>query len=182
MRSSDVAVVAIFSSLVVGSDFALAQFVSFKLMDTVVFLVAFVYGFRQGAAVAIVSETVWSVVSPWGSAGAITPFLVGGELIFAVAGWGASRVWGADGRPLSPLGLFIGATLAVCAFVWDFETNAVTALYYFGPGLDLSELLSVELAGFVFPLPLVHELADFALGTVLAPALLLVMPKLRRAT
>ena len=58
MRSSDVAVVAIFSSLVVGSDFALAQFVSFKLMDTVVFLVAFVYGFRQGAAVAIVSETV----------------------------------------------------------------------------------------------------------------------------
>lgn len=181
MRHADVAVVAVFSALVVGTDYALAPFVGFKLLDTVVFMVAFVYGFRQGAAVAIVSEAVWSVVSPWGVAGVITPFLVGGELVFALAGWGASRIWRADGKVVSPLSLFIGATLAICAFVWDFETNAVTALLWFGPGLNLSQLLTVELAGFVFPVPMAHELADFALGTLLAPASLLVMPKLKRA-
>lgn len=172
---------AIFSALVVGTDYALAPFVSFKLLDTVVFLVAFVYGFKQGAAVALVSETVWSVVSPWGPAGIVSPFLIGGELVFALAGWGASKVWHADGRVLSPLALFIGATLSICAFIWDFEANAVTALVWFGPGLNLSQLFTVELAGFVFPVPMAHEMADFALGTLLAPASLLIMPRLRRA-
>lgn len=181
MRQSDVAVVAIFSSLVVGTDFALAPFVSFKLLDTVVFLVAFVYGFKQGAAVAVISETVWSVVSPWGAAGVITPFLVGGELVFALAGWGASRLWRADRKPFSAVSIFIGATLAICAFAWDFGANAATALIWFGPGLNVSQLLAVELAGFVFPVPMAHELADFALGTLLAPASLLVMPRLRGA-
>ena len=180
MRHQDIATVAVFSALVVGTDFVLAPFVSFKLLDAVVFMVSFVYGFRQGAAVAVVSEAVWSVVSPWGGAGAIAPFLIGGELVFALAGWGASRIWRADGKVLSPVALFIGATMAICAFIWDFETNAVTALIWFGPGVDLSQLLTVELAGFVFPIPMAHELADFALGTLLAPASLLVMPKLRR--
>jgi uncharacterized membrane protein len=182
LRRSDVAVVAVFSALVVGTDFALAPFVSFKLLDVVVFMVAFVYGFRQGAAVALVSETVWSVVSPWGVAGVMTPFLVGGELVFALAGWGASRYWKAEGNGISPVGFFIGAALAICAFVWDFETNAVTALVWFGPGLSLSQFLSVELAGFVFPLPLAHELADFALGSLLAPASLFVMSRMKRVT
>lgn len=169
-----------FSALVVGTDFALAPYVSFKLLDTVVFMVAFVYGFRQGAAVAVVSEAVWSVASPWGAAGVIAPFLIGGELLFAVAGWGAARVWHGDGKVLSPVALFIGATLAICAFLWDFETNAISALIWFGPGINLSQLLSIELAGFVFPVPMAHELADFALGTLLAPGSLLVMHRLRR--
>lgn len=179
MRRTDIAIVAVFSALVVATDYALAPFAGFKLLDTVVFMVAFVYGFRQGAAVAIVSEAVWSIASPWGAAGIITPFLVGGELVFALAGWGASRVWRADGRAFSPVALFVGATLAICAFIWDFETNAVTALLWFGAGLNLSQLLTVELAGFVFPIPMAHELADFALGTTLAPASLLIMPRLK---
>ena len=182
MRRSDLAVVAVFSALVVGTDFVLAPFVSFKLLDTVVFMVAFVYGFKQGAAVAVVSETIWSVVSPWGAAGVMTPFLVGGELVFALAGWGASRVWRSEGKAVTPVGFFIGAALAICAFVWDFETNAVTALIWFGPGLSIPQLFSVELAGFVFPLPLAHELADFALGTLLAPASLFIMSRMRRVT
>ncbi|MDE1857499.1 MAG: hypothetical protein KGI26_00315 [Thaumarchaeota archaeon] len=182
MRKTDVAIVAVFSALVIGTDFALAPFASFKLLDTVVFMVAFVYGFRQGAAVAVVSEAVWSVVSPWGAAGAITPFLVGGELLFALAGWGASRVWRTGGASPYPVAVFIGATLAICAFVWDFAANAMTALIWFGPGLSLAQLLTVELAGFVFPVPMAHELADFALGMFLAPASLLIMPRLRKIT
>lgn len=182
VRQVDVAVVAVFSALVVGSDFALAPFVGFKLLDTIVFLVSFVYGFRQGAAVAVVSETVWSVVSPWGVAGIITPFLVGGELVFALAGWAASRIWNTTGRTISPTAVFMGATLALCAFLWDAETNAATALIWFGPGLTATQLLITELQGFVFPVPLAHELADFALGTLLVPASLLLMAKARRSS
>ncbi|MDE1852304.1 MAG: hypothetical protein KGI38_01020 [Thaumarchaeota archaeon] len=180
MRIADVAIVAIFSSLVVGSDFALTPFVNFKLMDVVVFLVAFAFGFRQGAMVAVLSETIWSVVSPWGPAGLIAPFLIVGELLFAVAGWAAARVWADKKESISPHAVFIGATLAICAFIWDFETNAATALIAGWPGLNLGELISYELQGFVFPVPLAHEIADFALGTLLAPASLLLMSKVRR--
>jgi uncharacterized membrane protein len=180
MRSKDVAAVAVFSATIVASDFALAGLVNIKLMDTIVFLVSFVFGFKQGAAVAVVSETVWSVVSPWGPAGALAPFLVGGELLFAAAGWGASRVWGKDGKVLSPTVIFIGATLAVCAFAWDFEANAASALIANWPGLTLGELFAYELNGFVFPTPLAHELWDFALGAFMAPAAILAVPRVRR--
>jgi len=180
MRSTDVAVVAVFSATVVASDFALAGFVNIKLMDTIVFLVSFVFGFKQGAAVAVVSETVWSVVSPWGPAGAMMPFLVGGELIFAAAGWGASRVWGNDRKVLSPTAIFIGATLAICAFVWDFEANAASALIINWPRLTFGELVAYELSGFVFPTPLAHELWDFVLGALMAPAAILAIPRARR--
>ena len=180
MRHSDVAVVAVFTALVVGSDFALTPFVNFKLMDTVVFLVAFVFGFRQGASVAVLSETIWSVASPWGPAGLIAPFLIAGELLFAVAGWAGARVWGAQRERTAFPSVFIGATLAVCAFLWDFETNAGTALLANWPGLTMGELFGYELSGFVFPFPLAHELGDFLLGTLLAPATLLMIPRIRR--
>ncbi len=180
VRRPDVAAVAVFTALVVGSDFALAAIPNVKLMDVVVFMVAFVFGFRQGAAVAILSEAVWSVVSPWGPAGAIAPFLILGELLFAVAGWGASKVWRDEAKVASPTSVFLGATLAICAFVWDFETNAATALIANWPGLSLGEVFGYELAGFVFPVPLAHELADFLLGTLVAPAALFAMPRLRQ--
>jgi hypothetical protein len=180
MRSTELATVAVFSAAIVGSDFALAPFVNFKLMDTIVFMVAFIFGFRQGAAVAVVSEAVWSVISPWGPAGAITPFLIAGELLFAAAGWGASRVWGPRKEAASLNAVFIGATLAICAFAWDFETNAATALIANWPGLTLGEVFGYELSGFVFPIPLAHEIGDFLLGMAVAPAALFLVPRLRR--
>jgi hypothetical protein len=179
MRRSEVAVVAVFSALVVGSDFALAGLVNFKLMDIIVFMVAFVYGFRTGAAVAVVSEAVWSIVSPWGPAGIMTPFLVGGELLFVFAGWVASRLWSGEG-PLPLRSVFIGATLAICAFLWDFETDAVTALVWYGYGVSLPQLLVTEFWGYLFPFPLAHEIADFMLGTLLAPAAILMMARSRK--
>jgi uncharacterized membrane protein len=177
---SGIALVSVFTALVVASDFALTPFVNFKLMDVIVFLVAFAFGFRQGAAIAVLSETIWSVVSPWGPAGIISPFLIGGELLFAVAGWGASRIWTTQGQKITLASLFMGATLAICAFFWDFEANAATALIVNWPGLTPGELFDYELAGFVFPVPLSHEIGDFLMGTLLAPAAILVLPKVRR--
>ena len=179
-RSGTIATVAVSTAMVVGSDLVLAPYLNIKLMDVTVFLVAFVFGFRPGAAVAVLSEAVWSVISPWGPAGIMTPFLIAGERLFAAAGWAASRVWGADRKLVSPSWLFIGATLAICAFLWDLETNAASALVWYWPGLTLGKLLATELAGFVFPTPMAHELWDFALGAFVTPAALLAMSKVRR--
>jgi hypothetical protein len=174
-----VAVVATFSALVVGSDFALSgpEFSNVKLLDTLVFVSAYVFGFRVGAAVGVVSEAVWSVVSPVGLAGAISPFLVAGELLFALAGWGASKAWRGRATGIQ-LPLYIGGLLAICAFVWDFETNSATALLEFWPHLQLGQYLTTVFGPLTLPFDIAHEGSDFALGAVVAPTLIAVIPKM----
>ncbi len=184
-RARDVAIVAGFSALIVGSNFPLAEIPNVKLLDTLVFVSAFLFGFRISASIAIVSELAWSFVSPWGVAGAITPFLVGGELIYSAAGWAASKVWGEDVGLISKRNLFIGSILAISAFIWDFETNVGTALVAFWPNITLSKIAVTELYG--VPFMLFHELSDFLLGTFFAPVIILLLarlsrPSLRQAT
>ncbi|MBI3859808.1 MAG: hypothetical protein HY296_06205 [Thaumarchaeota archaeon] len=170
MKSSGVALVAIFTALIVGSDFALAPFANVKLLDTIVFVAAFAFGFRMGAVVAVLSETIWSFVTPWGAGGAIIPFLVGGELLFAFAGYAASRVWRSPKNlpAFSAQNSFFGALLAICAFLWDFETNIATGLI--AGANSITALLAYEFFGIPFMIP--HELSDFVLGAALAPAII----------
>jgi hypothetical protein len=178
-RAREVAIVAGFSALIVGSNFALAEIPNVKLLDTLVFVSAFLFGFRIGASVAVVSELTWSFVSPWGIAGPITPFLVVGELIYSAAGWAASKVWGGDVRPISKRNLFIGSILAISAFIWDVETNLGTALLAFWPNITLSKIAATELYG--APFMLFHELSDFMLGALVAPVIILLLARVSKS-
>src|SRR5438552_1312768 len=138
------AIVAAFSALIVGSNLALADLPGVKLLDTLVFVAAFLFGFRVGGSVAVVSELAWSFISPWGVAGYITPLLVLGELIYALAGFAASRVWSGYVRPGSMDGFFIGAVLAVCAAIWDIDTRyALLAANYNGLLSNYSRSISL---------------------------------------
>ncbi len=177
-----VAVVATFTALIIGSDFVLSgpEFSNIKLLDTLVFVAAYVFGFRVGASVGILSETIWSFASPIGMAGALTPFLVAGEMLFALAGWGASRAWGRGLKLVSPYPLFVGALLAICAFTWDFETNAATALISYWPDLTLQKLLVTAFGPLTLVFSLAHEGSDFALGAVLAPTFIFLIPRAMR--
>jgi hypothetical protein len=175
-----VAVVAVFSALIVGSDMALAGFSNVKLLDTLVFVSAYLFGFRVGALVGVVSESIWSFISPWGMAGTLAPFLIGGEILFALAGWAASRAWGERFRLASPYSLFIGASLAICAFVWDLETNLASALLQYWPSPTLNEYLCTAFCPWTLPFTLAHEVSDLAFGVVLAPLFILLIPKVLR--
>lgn len=163
--------------MVVGSDFALSGLANVKLLDTLVFVSAYLFGFRVGAAVGVLSETIWSVFSPYGFAGAIAPFLLAGELLFALAGWTASKAWGSEFNLKSPYPLFIGSLLTVCAFVWDFETNAATALLGFSPNSFWFAVFGPQTLLFIIP----HEISDFLFGTLLAPAFIYIIPKTIRS-
>ena len=170
----EVALVPVLSALIVGSDFALAPYVDVKLLDVIVFSAAFLFGFRLGAVVAIVSEGAWSVVSPWGFAGPIMPFLIAGELIFAATGWWASKVW-SDRSKVVQNSIFIAALMLICAFAWDVETNLATALIASWPGLSIPAVVAWQISG--IPFALVHEIADFFLGLLFAPAAILLIPR-----
>jgi hypothetical protein len=175
-----VAVVATFSALIVGSDYALAGVYNVKLLDTLVFVCAYVFGFRVGASVGIVSETIWSFVSPIGIAGLMTPFLVGGELLFAVAGWATSKAWRGKFRPVSSYPIFIGATMLICAFLWDLETNLATALFQFWPSPTLWQYFLDAFGPQVIPFTLAHEISDLAFGIVLVPMFIVLIPRVFR--
>ena len=95
--------IAIFTSLILASDYALSPVFNVKLLDTLVFVAAYTFGFRIGASVAILSEFIWGTVNPNGFGGLIIPFLILGELIYVIAGYLASKMWKIDEiKTLSP--------------------------------------------------------------------------------
>ena len=170
MRTSSrtISIIAIFTSLIIATDYALTPALNVKLMDTLVFSATFVFGFRIGASIAVLSELIWSIVTPFGFFFPITPFLVGGELLFAVAGYFVSKFWRYDDVSLVAVeNLFFGAVLAICAFLWDLETNIATGLL--AGARSLVALLGFEIVGYIGGFNIAHEVSDFVLGSTLAP-------------
>jgi len=156
---------SIFVALTVGSDYLLSWIYNVKLVDFMVFIAALLYGFRFGASVGILSELIWGSLNPLGFGGAIIPFLISGEVLYALAGSLAGRIWKSYGF-FNPI---FGAVLALCTFVWDLWTNFGTALIGFGASLNIKELIATELLGVPFMIP--HELSNFIFGS-LAPAVI----------
>ncbi len=178
MRTRELALVAAFSALAVASDFALTDAPNVKLVDPIVFSVAFVFGLEMGVYVGVISEAIWGMLRPYGFGGYIIPFRVAGEVGYALAGWAASRVWRGESPPLAARNLYMGAVLALCAFVWDLETNAGTALIASWPSLTLNILAVYEAQG--VPFALAHEVSDLVTGAVLAPLIIFYASRHRR--
>ncbi len=170
MNTRGLALVGAFTALAVASDFALVDIPNVKLVDPIVFSVAFVFGLEMGVYVGVMSEVIWGLLSPYGFGGYIIPFLVAGEVVYALAGWGASRIWRGQSARLSPRNLYLGAVLALCAFLWDIETNAGSALVAFWPGVTVQKLLTTEVLG--VPFMMAHELSDLVTGAILAPLII----------
>lgn len=167
------AIVAIFTALIVGSDFVMAGMANVKLLDSLVFLAAYLFGFRIGASVGVLSEFIWAYATPWGSPGFIAPFLVLGEVIFALAGHVASRIWAGEHLFNSGISVAMGGLLAVCAVLWDLETEFGTALIAFWPSVTLEKYVGTVLLG--LPFTLAHELSDFLFGIFLVPTIVVMI-------
>jgi hypothetical protein len=178
LRTKELALVAAFTALAIASDFALADIPNVKLVDPIVFSVAFAFGLEMGMYVGVLSELIWGTLSPYGFGGYIIPFLVAGEVLYALAGWAAARVWDGESSRVSARNLYFGAALAVCAFLWDMETNAGTALLSFWPSLTLQKVLATEALG--IPFMVSHEVSDLVTGAVLAPLIIFYASRLAK--
>ena len=88
-------------------------------------------------------------------------------------------MWGGKVSLVSPYPLFIGASLAICAFLWDMETNAATALLWFWPGLTPENLLGTMFNPLALLFAVAHEAADFAFGATVAPLMILAIAKMK---
>ena len=168
-----ITLIAIFISLAIATDYAMAPIYNVKLVFTLVFASAYSFGFRVGATVAILTELIWGTISPEGFGGMIIPFLMAATVIYAVAGWGASKIWGLEIKPFSSLSLVFGSILAVCAFAWDTITNFATGLLVLWPSnITFSRLLLFEINPLTIYFMVSHELGDFVIGSALAPIII----------
>jgi hypothetical protein len=85
-------IVAVFTALSLATNYALIGFQNIKLMDTLVFVVAFLFGIRLGIGVAVSTWLVYGLVNPNGVDGPIIlSFLILGECFYALSGGLLSR-------------------------------------------------------------------------------------------
>jgi hypothetical protein len=85
-------IVAVFTALSLATNYALIGFQNIKLMDTLVFIVAFLFGVRLGIGVAVSTWLVYGLVNPNGVDGPIIlSFLILGECFYALSGAILSR-------------------------------------------------------------------------------------------
>ena len=177
-RSRDVAVMAIFSALAVSSNYALLAFPQVKLMDSLVFISAYLFGFGVGAGVAVITWLVYGSVNPLGAAGfPLLLVLMVGEFIFAFSGallgrsWKRTAVFG-NGSKFLNKSLVLGITGLLSAFVYDFWTNAIDGLLIYRSieGIALRWITGVYFA-------LVHELADFVFFAFVVPILIVAISR-----
>ncbi len=178
----DVALIGVFSALAVASNYAMLAFFQVKMMDSLVFVSAYLFGFRVGGGVAAVTWLVYGSLNPLGAAGfPLLLVLVVGEMVYAGAGAGLGRVWGRStdfgGRRVWGRGFVLGVTGLVSAFIYDFWTNAVDGLliYRSVEGVFLRMMTGAYFA-------LVHEVADFIFFAFVVPPLIVAVSRAARLT
>ena len=83
----------------------------------------------------------------------------------------------ASGSIRSPgKGMVFGGLLAICAFLWDVETNLATALIAYWPTVTAPRVVTTMLAG--VPFMVTHEIGDFVLGLLFVPLVVLAIPRI----
>ena len=82
-----VALIAVFTALSLGTNYVMIDIPNVKLMDSFVFIAAFLFGLEVGLGSAISIWTIYGFINPWGQAGfPLFFFLVIGECFYAIAG------------------------------------------------------------------------------------------------
>jgi hypothetical protein len=82
-----VALIAVFTALSLGTNYVMIDIPNVKLMDSFVFIAAFLFGLEVGLGSAISIWIIYGFINPWGQAGfPLFFFLVIGECFYAIAG------------------------------------------------------------------------------------------------
>ena len=173
------AAIAVLTAVIVGSNLALADLPNVKLDAAVIFLTTIVFGVYAGASVAVLSELIWSQVSPWGVSGAyLLPFLISAELLYVAAGLVARRALKGRWDTARGSGALFAGLLVIFTFIWDVWTNLGTAILI--TNLSPGAILFVEFNPFTLAFNITHELSNLVLGAAFVPATLILLPKVAK--
>jgi len=175
-----VSIIAVFSALAVSSNYAMLPFFQVKLMDSIVFICAYLFGFSAGAGVASITWIVYGSINPLGAAGFPLLFvLIIGEMIFAASGallgkaWKRTSNFGKD--TLFNKNVILGFTGLFSALAYDLWTNAIDGFIIYN---SLEGVFLRIITGAYFAV--VHEVADFFFFVFVVPLLIVSISRISR--
>ena len=162
-----VAATSLFTALAVTTNYLLFPIWNVKLMDVIVFLSAYILGFRFGVVVAVFSWLIYGVFNPLGFSFPILAAVACCEVFYAAAG-----AFCANKSILHPLKL--GLISLVATLSYDVVTNAVSGVLFTNtlwPGV----LIGILTMNFPIPFGLLHQASNLLLFSLLPPKM---VPKL----
>ena len=169
--STKASLVAVFTGVSLGTNYALAAVPNVKVMDAIVFIAAFLFGLDVGLGVAFFSRLVYGYANPWGQAGVdLLVFLIIGESFYALAGSLLRRGSFVKRLPIeretyAQWGMLFGVTGLISTFAYDVLTNFASYLF------TTTSMFNALLIGMATgaPLAIIHEVSNLIFFATVAP-------------
>jgi hypothetical protein len=124
-----VALIAVFTAVSLGTNYAMIDIPNVKLMDAFVFIAAFLFGLDVGLGSAVSIWLIYGFINPWGQADFIgLLFVTLGECFYAVSGALLRRASVArdalqTARPYGRMNVLFGLIGLQATFAYDVLTN-----------------------------------------------------------
>ncbi len=165
-----VALIAIFTALALGTNYVMIDIPNVKLMDSLVFIAAYLFGLRVGVATAASIWLVYGFVNPYGQDGPLLlSFLIAGECFYAIGGGLLKKM--PAGAQLLTSGSYRRSTIVLGAlglsttFAYDALTNFASFLFV------TSSLYQAFIIGMITgaPFALFHEVSNVGFFATFVP-------------
>jgi len=166
-----VALIAVFTALSLGTNYAMIDIPNVKLMDALVFIAAFLFGLQVGLGSAVSTWAIYGFLNPYGQADLTTFFFVTlGECLYAVCGGLLSRASAArdfinEGLRYRRFSLLFGLIGFQATFAYDLLTNFGTWLF------RTSSLYQAFIIGMItgVPFAILHEASNLVFFATVVP-------------
>lgn len=133
--AAKVSLIAVFTAVSLGTNYAMIGVPNVKLMDTFVFISAFLFGLDVGLGTAMSVWAVYGFWNPYGVDDLVTlSFLTTGECFYAFAGWALGRAtvkqnsFRPQGSGVARRSIVFGLVGLLATFAYDVITNFGTYL------------------------------------------------------
>jgi hypothetical protein len=168
-RVGRIVLIGLVSALCVASNYAMLPLWNVKLMDTVVFVSAFLFGLSFGVSVAIIPWLIYGTLNPFGFSFPTLVSVAVVEIVYALAGHLVSRrpegFYGKDWFSVQNIGF--GVVGLVSTLLYDLFTNAIVGWLFYG-----SILVGLLTMNFPIPLGIIHEVSNFFFFALLSPPII----------
>jgi len=166
-----VTLIAVFTAVSLGTNYAMIDIPNVKLMDAFIFIGAFLFGLEVGLGSAISIWLIYGFINPYGQADPVLlVFLMTGECFYAIAGTLLSRVSAArdllnNGRPYRRMGLLFGLVGFQATFAYDVLTNFGSWIF------KTSSLYQALIIGLItgVPFAVIHEASNLVFFATVVP-------------
>jgi hypothetical protein len=166
--------IAVFTALSLATNYTLIDFANVKLMDALVFIAAFLFGWTVGTGIAISTWAVYGFLNPYGQAGfPLIIFLMAGECFYAIGGAlmrssSIAQQLLSDRRLLSDveIAIIFGVAGIALTFAYDVLTNFATYMFLANSLYDALVIGIITGA----PFAVVHEVSNLIFFALATPA------------